>query len=214
MSRREKLCILIRNLQSRQNSTIWNLVFILPLRMLLNPWTVSFKKDTITAKIVSKSTCLEERKKNEIHLANEESGLAFFRTDLGHFFGCIISNEPGVMLRRKGPHKPEFAYNPVRIPSLIRYVNLIQYIIVGNTKAPLLRCFLIGSKPKVGDILTTGQYMNYHIFSKLPFKPLLKNSVHRIHIDSRDTSGKQIRVVSVGITRLVLMFRKASNIYF
>ena len=152
--------------------------------------------------------------KNEIHLANEGSGLAFFRTDLGHFFGCIISNEPGVMLRRKRPHKPEFAYNPVRIHSLIRYANLIEYIIVGNTKAPLLRCFLIGSKLKVGGIITTGQYMNYHIFSKLPFKPLLKNSVHRIHIGSRDTSGKKIPVVSVGITRLVLMFGKASNIYF
>ena len=37
---------------------------------------------------------------------------------------------------------------------------------------------------------------------------------HSIHIDLRDTSGEKIPFVSVGITRLVLMFRKASNIHF
>ena len=63
MSRKEKLCFLTRNFQSRQNSTIWNLVFTLPFRILLKPWTLSFKKDTILAKIVSQLKCLEERKK-------------------------------------------------------------------------------------------------------------------------------------------------------
>ena len=42
---------------------IWNLVSTLPLRMLLKPWTFSFKKDTTTAEIVLKLKCLEERKK-------------------------------------------------------------------------------------------------------------------------------------------------------
>ena len=44
--------------------------------------------------------------------------------------------------------------------------------------------------------------------------PMLKNSFHSIPIDLRDTSGEKIPFVSVGITRLVLMFRKASNIHF
>ena len=44
MSRKENLCFLTRNFQSHQNSTIWNLVFILPVRILLKPWTLSFKK--------------------------------------------------------------------------------------------------------------------------------------------------------------------------
>ena len=56
--------------------------------------------------------------------------------------------------------------------------------------------------------------MNYQTFSNLQFRPLLKNSFHSIHIDLRDTSGEMIPFVSVGITRLVLMFRKASNIHF
>ena len=56
--------------------------------------------------------------------------------------------------------------------------------------------------------------MNYQTFSNLQFRPLLKNSFHSFHIDLRDTSGDKTPFVSVGITRLVLMFRKASNIHF
>ena len=56
--------------------------------------------------------------------------------------------------------------------------------------------------------------MNYQTFSNLQFRPLLKNSFHSIHIDLRDPSGEKISFVSVGITRLVLMIRKASNIHF
>ena len=39
--------------------------------------------------------------KIEIYLANEESGLAFFSTELGHIFGSNIRNEFGVMLRKQ-----------------------------------------------------------------------------------------------------------------
>ena len=63
MSRGEILCFVRRNFQSRHNCTIRNLVFTLPLRILLKPWTLSFKKDTITAKSVSQLKCLEENKK-------------------------------------------------------------------------------------------------------------------------------------------------------
>ena len=56
--------------------------------------------------------------------------------------------------------------------------------------------------------------MNYQTFSNLQFRPLLKIFFHRIHIDLRDPSGEKIPFVSVGITRLVLMFRKVSSIQF
>ena len=125
----------------------------------------------------------------------------------------------------KGPNEPEFAYDIVRIHWLI-YSDLVEYNIVGDTKAPLLRCFPFISKLKGGDIITTGQYMNYQTFSNLQFRPLLKNSflsihidlrgtsVLSIHIDLRGTSGEKIPFVSVGISLLVLMFRKVSNIHF
>ena len=64
--------------------------------------------------------------KVEIYLANKGFGLAFFSKDLGHIFGSNVGNEFGVMLRGKGPHKPEFAYELVRIHSLMIYTDL-QY---------------------------------------------------------------------------------------
>ena len=63
MLRMENLCFMTRNFQSNQNSITWNLVFTLPFWILLKPWTFSLKKDTITAKIVSKLKCLEKRKR-------------------------------------------------------------------------------------------------------------------------------------------------------
>ena len=112
--------------------------------------------------------------KLEIHLANEGSGLAFFSTDLGHIFGSNVGNEFGVIWRGKGPHKPEFAYDIVRIHSLMVYTDMIEYKIVGYTKAPLLRCLPFISKLKFGDIINTGQYMKYQTISNLQFRPLLK----------------------------------------
>ena len=129
--------------------------------------------------------------KIEIYLANERYGLAFCSTDLGPIFGSNAGNEFGVMLRGKGPHKREVACDIVRIHSLMIYTDLIEYNIVGDKKAPLLRCFSFISKLKSGDIITTGQYMNYQTFSNLQFRPLLKNSFHSIHIDLRGTSGKK-----------------------
>ena len=102
--------------------------------------------------------------KIEIYLANERSGLAFFCTDLGHIFGSNVGNESGVMLREKGPPKPDFAYDIVRIHSLKIYTDLIEYNIVGNIEAPLLRYFVFTSKLKSGDIISTGQYRtNRHL---------------------------------------------------
>ena len=152
--------------------------------------------------------------KVEIYLANEASGLPFFSTDLGHIVGSNVDVEFGVRLGGKGPYKPEFAYNIVRIHSLMIYTNLIEYNIVDDTKAPLLRWFRFNSKLKSGGLITAGQYMNNQTFSNLQFRPLLKISFHSIHIDLRDTSAEKIPLVSVGITRLALMFRKASKIHF
>ena len=149
-----------------------------------------------------------------IMLANDTSGLAFCSTELCHIFGNNVGNHIGGLMKRKGPHEPQFAHDIVRIHSLMIYSDLVEFNIVGDTKAPLLRCFLFISKLKGGDIITSGQYMNYQTFSNLQFRPLLKNSFHSIHIDLRDSSGEKIRFVFVGITRLVLMFRKASNIHF
>ena len=109
-----------------------------------------------------------------ITLANDGSGVAFCSTDLGHIFGNNVGNEFGVLMIGKGPHEPEFAYDIVRIHSLMIYSDIVEYNMVGDTKAPLLRCFPFISKLKGGDIETTGQYMNYQKFSNLQFRPCSK----------------------------------------
>ena len=55
--------------------------------------------------------------------------------------------------------------------------------------------------------------MKYQTFGNLQFRPLLRTSFISVHIDLRNTSGKQIPFVSVGVTRFVLMLKKASNIH-
>ena len=148
-----------------------------------------------------------------MYLANEESSLAIFSTDLGHIFGGDVRKDLGIFMSGKGPHEPTFAYDIIRIHSLMVYTDIVEYNIVGDTKAPLLRCFPFISRLKSVDIITTGQYMNYQTFSNLQVRRLLKNSFHSIPIDLRDTSGEKIPFVSVGITRLFPMFRKVSDIH-
>ena len=75
----------------------------------------------------------------DIYPLNEGYGLAFFSTDLVEIFGSPVGKVFGVILRRKGPPRPKFAYDIVRIRSLMIYTDLIEYNIVGNTQAPLLR---------------------------------------------------------------------------
>ena len=147
--------------------------------------------------------------KVKVYLADEEPSLAIFSTELGHIFGGDVRNVLGILLNVKGPHEPTFAYNIVRIHSLMIYAVVVEYNIVRYTKAPLLRWFQFISKLKSGEIITTGQYMNYHAFSNLQviqIKRLLKNSFHSIHIDFQATFEK-ISFVLVENTRFVLMFR-------
>ena len=92
--------------------------------------------ETCTTVKVSRRT-----QKIVIMLANDTSGLAFCSTDLGHIFGNNVGNQFAVLMKRKGPHEPQFAYDIVRIHSLMIYCDLVEYSIVGDTKAPLLRSF-------------------------------------------------------------------------
>ena len=56
--------------------------------------------------------------------------------------------------------------------------------------------------------------MNYQSFTILQFKKLLKNSFHCIKIELRDKTGEKSPFVSVGITRVVLLFCKFSDNHF
>ena len=149
--------------------------------------------------------------KNAFSLVNDESSLVISSIDLGHHFWRDVRNEWGIMMLVKGPHKPLFVYDIVRSPSLMIYTDIVEYNIVGDTKASL---FPFISKVKSVDVLTTGQYMKYQTFSNLQFRRLFKNSFHSVQIDLRDTSGENNPIVSVGMARFVLMFIKVSDFHF
>ena len=78
--------------------------------------------------------------------------------------------------------------------------DIIEYNIVGDTKTILLRCIpfikLYSIQVKSGDIISTGQYMNYHSFKNIQFKKLLKNSFHGIKIELRDSAGEKFLLCS------------------
>ena len=156
MVRKENSSFFEKNLSSHQTFSTWMPKCTLPFRTFLKPRTRSFRRNTNTAKVVSQKKCLGKRKKTNIYLANEGSVLACCSTNLKHFFGSSIGNDFGVMLTRKGPHKPEVAYHIFRIHSLKIYTNLIEYKTVHHTETPLLCSFLFVSKLKVGDIITPG----------------------------------------------------------
>ena len=79
-----------------------------------------------------------------MRLANETSGLAFCGTDLGHIFDDYVENGLGVLMVGKGPHELEFAYDIVRIHSLMFYTDLVEWNIVEeqNSLAAMLSLYL------------------------------------------------------------------------
>ena len=83
-------------------------------------------------------------------LANDTSGLAFCSTDLGQNFGNNVGNDFGVPMIRIVPHEPEFAYNIVRMFSLMIYSVLVEYNIVFRHKSSLATMLSLYLKAKGG----------------------------------------------------------------
>ena len=104
------------------------------MNTLIQEWN-NHNETCITVKVPRRS------QKAVIVLANDTSGLAFGSTDLGHIFGNNVGNQFGVLMKGKGPHEPQFAYDIVRIHSLMIYSDLVEYSIVGDTEAPCYDAF-------------------------------------------------------------------------
>ena len=65
-----------------------------------------------------------------------------------------------MILRGKGPQKPDVAYDIVGIHSLLTYTDNTDQNVVRDTETPLLRSFSFFRKQKILDIITTRQSMN------------------------------------------------------
>ena len=103
----------------------------------------------------------------------------------------------GVFMSGAGPHFPKFPCDTVRIHTLMIYSDIVEYNILGDTKAALLRCIPFISKIKNGVIISTGQYMNYQNFPNQLFKKILKNFFHSIKLELRHSYGNKVPFNSV-----------------
>ena len=67
-----------------------------------------------------------DRRTQEIafSLVNDESSWVISSINLGHIFGGDVRNDRGILMLGKGPHKPLFAYDIVRIHSLMIYTDI------------------------------------------------------------------------------------------
>ena len=82
-----------------------------------------------------------------LSLPNQNSLLVIFSADLCHVFGCEEAVYcMGVSMSGAGSHFPKFPYDIVRIHTLMIYSDVVEYNIVGDTKAALSRCIPFISK--------------------------------------------------------------------
>ena len=139
----------------------------------------------------------------EIELASDKSQLVFASQDLCSILGFSQS----VWFSSKGPHRSEFPIDILRFHSVMVYTDIVEFSIIGDTKAPILRCFPFNNKIQRDSISVT-KYSNYVSFDNLQFRRFLKISIHSIKVELRSPTGELIPFVTVGITRLTLLFRK------
>ena len=66
---------------------------------------------------------------------------SIFSTDLAHILRGDERNVLGILMCGKESHGPTFAYDIVRNHSLLIYTDIVEYFVVGDTKAPLFRFF-------------------------------------------------------------------------
>ena len=105
-----------------------------------------------------------------LRLPNQNSLLVIFSADLCHVFGREAAvYGMGVFKSGAGPHFSKFPYDIVRIHFLMIYSDIVEYNILIDTKAALLRCIPFISKVKNKDITSAGQYQNYQNFPNLQF---------------------------------------------
>ena len=141
--------------------------------------------------------------KVKITLPHRDAVLSFPRNDLA----SILGFHQNKILQGPEVHESQFPTDILRIHTVMVYTDIVEYSIVGDTKAPLLRSFPFTQRVS-HDAVSVTKYMSCTSFDKLQFHKLLKNSIHSIKIELRSQIGELIPFVSVGLTRLTLMFRK------
>ena len=96
----------------------------------------------------------------------------------------------------------KFPVDFVRIHSVMVYADIVEYDIVGDTKAPLLRSFPFKHNTHANPTMSSTS------FDQLQFRKLSRHNFHSIRIELRTPTGELIPFKAIGTTRIVLIFRK------
>ena len=157
---------------------------------------------------------LEEHKMLRVTSQMMNSVLHWLVRTTGHSFGINVVNEFGAMLREKKTSQTKLCIRHCSHTFFhdIPRFDWVQFCCWHEGSIAALHAFF--SKPIAGNLVTAGQNMNCATFSNLQFRPLLETYFHSIQFDSSDTSAEKISFLSVGITLLVMIFRKTSYFHF
>ena len=75
--KRENICFLTQNFKTLQNIIFRNPIATIQIAIVWKPLTCSFKRDTITQKLLSRSKCFQERKKLRFNSLWKDRALHF-----------------------------------------------------------------------------------------------------------------------------------------
>ena len=100
------------------------------------------------------TTCIDLKMDRRTHKVafsfdKDESSSVISSVDLGHVFRGDVFNDRGILMLGRGPYKPLFAYDSVRILSRMIYTDIVEYNIVGDTKSTLITMLSFHIKDKV-----------------------------------------------------------------
>ena len=170
---------------------------------ILTSMNNSLKKKRSTQKVDLKWSINQVSRKVDISLPSKDSHLVISSPDLS----TILGFPSNVWLKGIGPHQSLYPIDILRIHSVMVYTDIVEYSVIGDTKAPVLRCFPFEQRLS-RDRISVTKFISNNSFDNLQFRRLLRNSIHSIRIELRTQTGELIPFVSVGLTRVSLLFRK------
>ena len=121
-----------------------------------------------------------------------------FFADKSHIFRKKILNNFGVLYSGKGLHKPMFAYEIVRIHSLMIYTDLSEYKTTGITRFPCCAAYLLIRRSNLATLSVLDNALTIISLVVHRIRRLLKSFSNSIHIDSRGMSGEKTPFASAG----------------
>ena len=99
-----------------------------------------------------------------VHLPEYQSVFIVQIADLSHVFGCDLEqNQTGVNMKGKGSQYPQYSHDIKWKHSLMIYIDIIEYNIVGDAKTPIVRCI-----PFISKVKRYNFYRTVHELSILP----------------------------------------------